>query len=141
MAQLQAQPPGPAKDIGGAVNEEAVTPRGRSLGERVAIRLLYPTFRPTEESLRAAVAGKVVVVTGASHSIGKASALVHTRMSAPTDFGRIPGLTVDEASDLISHAVTAKPRDVAPWWAVRVQAWSAVHRDHVQRLLERRFHR
>jgi NAD(P)-dependent dehydrogenase (short-subunit alcohol dehydrogenase family) len=289
------------------VDETAVANRGRSLAERVAIRLLYPTFRPTEESLRAAVADKVVLVTGASHGIGKASArklaaagavvplvarsrpelerlaaditadggaahayatdltdmdavdllgrtllaeyghidvvisnagksirrpiaesydrfhdftrtidvnylgpvrllltllphmrarkqghivnvstwgvlmppsprwsaygaskaafdvwlrsvaaeiagddvtttsvympLVHTRMSAPTDFGRMPGLTIDEASDLISHAVTAKPRDVAPWWAVRVQAWSAVHRDHVQRLLERRFHR
>ncbi|QVI25405.1 SDR family NAD(P)-dependent oxidoreductase [Nocardia tengchongensis] len=65
--------------------------------------------------------------------------LVHTRMSAPTDFHRIPGLTVDEASDLIAHAVTAKPREVAPWWAVRVQAWSAVHRYQVQRFMERRF--
>ncbi|MGQ4600555.1 SDR family NAD(P)-dependent oxidoreductase [Nocardia sp. R6R-6] len=289
------------------MNETPVTNRQRPLAERVAIRLLYPTFRPTEESLRAAVAGKVVLVTGASHGIGKATArklaaagavvplvarsraelerlaaditadggsarayptdltdmdavdllgrkllaeyghidivisnagksirrpiaesydrfhdftrtidinylgpvrllltllphmrarkqghivnvstwgvlmppsprwsaysaskaafdvwlrsvaaeiagddvtttsvympLVHTRMSAPTDFRRIPGLTVEEAADLISHAVTAKPRAVAPWWAVRVQAWSAVHRDHVQRLLERRFHR
>ncbi len=62
-------------------------------------------------------------------------------MSAPTDFRRIPGLTVDEASDLIAHAVTAKPRDVAPWWVVRVQAWSAIHRDQVQRFLEHRFQR
>ncbi|MRH91764.1 SDR family NAD(P)-dependent oxidoreductase [Nocardia sp. SYP-A9097] len=66
--------------------------------------------------------------------------LVHTRMSAPTDFGHLPGLTVDEASDLISHAVTAKPRDIAPWWAVRVQAWSDLHRNLVRRFLERRFH-
>ncbi|MFE2998117.1 SDR family NAD(P)-dependent oxidoreductase [Nocardia sp. NPDC059246] len=289
------------------MDETPVAHRRRSLAERVAIRLLYPTFRPTAESLREAVAGKVVLVTGASHGIGKASArklaaagavvllvarsrtelerlaaditaaggvahaypadltdpdavdrlgrtllaeyghidvvisnagksirrpiaesydrfhdftrtidinylgpvrllltllpdmrargqghivnvstwgvlmppsprwsaygaskaafdvwlrsvaaeiagddvtttsvympLVHTRMSAPTDFGRMPGLTVDEASDLVTHAVTAKPRDVAPWWAVRVQAWSAVHRDQVQRLMERRFHR
>ncbi|GAB2444622.1 SDR family NAD(P)-dependent oxidoreductase [Nocardia tengchongensis] len=65
--------------------------------------------------------------------------LVHTRMSAPTDFRRIPGLTVDEASDLIAHAVSAKPREVAPWWAVRVQAWSAVHRYQVQRFMEHRF--
>ncbi|MEV0463920.1 SDR family NAD(P)-dependent oxidoreductase [Nocardia tengchongensis] len=65
--------------------------------------------------------------------------LVHTRMSAPTDFRRIPGLTVDEASDLVAHAVTAKPREVAPWWAVRVQAWSAVHRYQVQRFMEHRF--
>ncbi|MGW5113204.1 SDR family NAD(P)-dependent oxidoreductase [Nocardia sp. NPDC004123] len=289
------------------MDETPVAHRRRSLAERVAIRLLYPTFRPTTESLREAVAGKMVLVTGASHGIGKASArklaaagavvllvarsrtelerlaaditaaggvahaypadltdtdavdrlgrtllaeyghidvvvsnagksirrpiaesydrfhdftrtidinylgpvrllltllpdmrargqghivnvstwgvlmppsprwsaygaskaafdvwlrsvaaeiagdhvtttsvympLVHTRMSAPTDFGRMPGLTVDEASDLVTHAVTAKPRDVAPWWAVRVQAWSAVHRDQVQRFMERRFHR
>ncbi|MFE3262093.1 SDR family NAD(P)-dependent oxidoreductase [Nocardia sp. NPDC059091] len=289
------------------MDETPVAHRRRSLAERVAIRLLYPTFRPTAVSLREAVAGKVVLVTGASHGIGRASArklaaagavvllvarsrselerlaadimaaggvahaypadltdtdavdrlgrtllaeyghidvvisnagksirrpiaesydrfhdvtrtidinylgpvrllltllpdmrargqghivnvstwgvlmpptprwsaygaskaafdvwlrsvaaeiagddvtttsvympLVHTRMSAPTDFGRMPGLTVDEASDLVTHAVTAKPRDVAPWWAVRVQAWSAVHRDQVQRFMERRFHR
>ncbi|WP_245718475.1 SDR family NAD(P)-dependent oxidoreductase [Nocardia miyunensis] len=289
------------------MNETPVTNRARPLAERVAIRLLYPTFRPSEESLRAAVGGKVVLVTGASHGIGKASArklaaagavvplvarsrtelerlaaditaaggtahayasdltdmaaverlgrtllaeyghvdvvisnagksirrpiaesydrfhdftrtidtnylgpvrllltllpdmcarrqghivnvstcgvlmppsprwsaygaskaafdvwlrsvaaeiagddvtttsvylpLVHTRMSAPTDFRRIPGLTVEEAADLIAYAITAKPRDVAPWWAVRVQAWSAVHRDRVQRFLERRSHR
>ncbi|WP_431952928.1 SDR family NAD(P)-dependent oxidoreductase [Nocardia lijiangensis] len=289
------------------MNETPVTNRERSLAERVAVRLLYPTSRPTAESLRAAVEGRVVLVTGASHGVGKASArklaaagavvllvarsrpelellagdiaadggaahahatdltdmdavellgrkllaeyghidvvisnagksirrpiaesydrfhdftrtidinylgpvrllltllpdmrarkqghivnvstagvllpssprwsaygaskaafdvwlhsvaaeiagddvtttsvylpLVRTRMSAPTDFRRIPGLTVDEASDLIAHAVTAKPRDVAPWWAVQVQAWSAVHRDRVQRFLEHRFQR
>ncbi|WP_067794523.1 SDR family NAD(P)-dependent oxidoreductase [Nocardia beijingensis] len=289
------------------MNGNPATNRGRSLAERLAIRLMYPTFQPTEESLRAAVAGKVVLVTGASHGIGKASArklagagavvalvarshpeleqlaadiaaeggaahayptdltdmdavdllgrtllaeyghidvvisnagksirrpiaesydrfhdftrtidvnylgpvrllldllpnmrarkqghivnvstwgvlmppgprwsayfaskaafdvwlrsvaleiacddvtttsvympLVHTRMSAPTDFSRIPGLTVDEASDLISHAVTVKPRDIAPWWAVRVQAWSSVHRDRARRILERRYRR
>ncbi|WP_051133011.1 SDR family NAD(P)-dependent oxidoreductase [Nocardia paucivorans] len=287
------------------MNDTPVTNRERSLVERLTIRLLYPTFRPTAESLRSAVAGKVVVVTGASHGIGRASArklaaagavvplvarsrseleqlaaditadggtahpyptdltdmdavdrlgrtllveyghidtvisnagksirrpiaesydrfhdftrtidvnylgpvrllltllphmrarhrghivnistwgvlmppsprwsayfaskaafdvwfrsvateiagdgvattsvympLVRTRMSAPTDFGRLPALSVDEASDLVTHAVTAKPRDIAPWWAVRVQAWSAVHRDQARRFLERRF--
>ncbi|MFE3794901.1 SDR family NAD(P)-dependent oxidoreductase [Nocardia tengchongensis] len=287
------------------MDETPVAHGRRSRAERVAIRLLYPTFRPAQESLRAAATGQVVLVTGASHGIGKASArklaaagavvllvarsrpelerlaaeiaagggvahiyptdltdmdavgllgrtllaehghidvvisnagksirrpiaesydrfhdftrtmdinylgpvrllltllpamrargqghivnvstwgvlmppsprwsaygaskaafdvwlrsvateiagdgvtttsvympLVHTRMSAPTDFHRIPGLTVDEASDLIAHAVTAKPREVAPWWAVRVQAWSAVHRYQVQRFMERRF--
>lgn len=286
------------------MNETPAGHRERSLAERVAIRLFYPTSRASEESLRTAVAGKVVLVTGASHGIGKASArklaaagavvllvarsrpelerlaaditadggaarayptdltdmdavedlgrtlladyghidmvisnagrsirrpisesydrfhdftrtidinylgpvrlllavlphmrargqghivnvstwgvlmppsprwsaygaskaafdvwlrsvateiarddvtttsvympLVHTRMSAPTDFRRIPALTVEEAADLVAHAVTAKPRAVAPWWAVRVQAWSAVHRDRAQRFLERR---
>ncbi|MEU1431894.1 SDR family NAD(P)-dependent oxidoreductase [Nocardia sp. NPDC005746] len=289
------------------MDETPVPHHRRSRAERLAIRLLYPTFRPAEESLRTAVAGKVVLVTGASHGIGKASArklaaagakvllvarsrpelerlateitaaggvahvyptdltdmdavgrlgatllaehghidvvisnagksirrpiaesydrfhdftrtidinylgpvrllltllptmrargrghivnvstwgvlmppsprwsaygaskaafdvwlrsvaaeiaadgvsttsvympLVHTRMSAPTDFRRIPALTVEEASDLIAHAVTVKPGEVAPWWAVRVQAWSAVHRDRVQRFMEHRLQR
>ncbi|MFF3566626.1 SDR family NAD(P)-dependent oxidoreductase [Nocardia jiangxiensis] len=286
------------------MDETPVTHRERSLPQRVAIRLFYPTFRPSEKALRAAVADKTVLVTGASHGIGKASArrlaaagavvllvarsgpeleqlaaditgdggtarayptdladmaavdrlgrtllaeyghidmvisnagksirrpiaesydrfhdftrtidvnylgpvrllltllpqmcarkqghivnvstwgvlmppsprwsaygaskaafdvwlrsiaaeiagdhvtttsvympLVHTRMSAPTDFRHIAALTVEEAADLIAYAVTARPRAVAPWWAVRVQAWSAVHRDRVQRFLERR---
>ncbi|MEU7764759.1 SDR family NAD(P)-dependent oxidoreductase [Nocardia sp. NPDC049190] len=67
--------------------------------------------------------------------------LVHTRMSAPTDFSRVPGLTIDEASDLVCHAVTAKPREIAPWWSAPVQAWTDLNRPHAQRFLERRFRR
>ncbi|MFB8279159.1 SDR family NAD(P)-dependent oxidoreductase [Nocardia colli] len=63
--------------------------------------------------------------------------LVHTRMSAPTDFSRVPGLTVDEASDLVCHAVTAKPREIAPWWSAPVQAWTNLTRNQVQRFFER----
>ncbi|WP_370627867.1 SDR family NAD(P)-dependent oxidoreductase [Nocardia brasiliensis] len=67
--------------------------------------------------------------------------LVHTRMSAPTDFSRVPGLTVDEASDLVCHAVTAKPREIAPWWSSPVQAWTNLTRNQVQRFFERAFRR
>lgn len=67
--------------------------------------------------------------------------LVHTRMSAPTDFSRVPGLTVDEASDLVCHAVTAKPREIAPWWSHRIQAWSDLTRKGAQRFMERSFRR
>ncbi|MFD6160728.1 SDR family NAD(P)-dependent oxidoreductase [Nocardia sp. NPDC060256] len=67
--------------------------------------------------------------------------LVHTRMSAPTDFSRVPGLTVDEASDLVCHAVTAKPREIAPWWSAPVQAWTDLTRNQVQRFFERTFRR
>lgn len=289
------------------VNETRPTSNGRPLAERVASRLLYPTSRPREKSLREAVAGRIVLVTGASHGIGKASAkklaaagarvllvarsrdalaqvaaeiaeqggaahvyptdmtdmdaverlgrtvlaehgridvlinnagksirrsidqsydrfhdftrtidvnylgpvrlllvvlphmrerrqghivnmstwgvlmppaprwsaygaskaafdvwlrsvaseisadgvtttsiympLVHTRMSAPTDFSRVPGLTVDEASDLVCHAVTAKPREIAPWWSAPVQAWTDLTRNQAQRFMERAFRR
>ncbi|WP_371855902.1 SDR family NAD(P)-dependent oxidoreductase [Nocardia beijingensis] len=67
--------------------------------------------------------------------------LVHTRMSAPTDFSRVPGLTVAEAADLVCHAVTAKPREIAPWWSAPVQAWTDLTRGRAQRLMERAFRR
>lgn len=45
-------------------------------------------------------------------------ALVHTRMSAPTDdFKLVPGLTPDEAAGLIAHAIVDRPPSIAPWWA------------------------
>ncbi|MEV6280086.1 SDR family NAD(P)-dependent oxidoreductase [Nocardia sp. NPDC051832] len=65
--------------------------------------------------------------------------LVHTRMSAPTDFSNIPGLTVDEAADLICHAVTARPREIAPWWQAPVQAWTDLGRSQAARFMERAF--
>src|SRR5581483_2694847 len=44
-------------------------------------------------------------------------ALVHTRMSAPTrDFDRVPGLTPEQAADIVCHALTERPVTVAPWW-------------------------
>ncbi|MET7772180.1 SDR family NAD(P)-dependent oxidoreductase [Nocardia sp. NPDC005366] len=67
--------------------------------------------------------------------------LVHTRMSAPTDFSRVPGLTVGEASDLVCHAVAAKPRDIAPWWSAPVRAWTDLTRTQAQRFMELTFRR
>ncbi|MGV9611602.1 SDR family NAD(P)-dependent oxidoreductase [Nocardia xishanensis] len=67
--------------------------------------------------------------------------LVHTRMSAPTDFSRVPGLTVDEASDLVCHAVTAKPVEIAPWWATPIQVWTGLTRSRAQHFLARAFQR
>ncbi|MFC9894930.1 SDR family NAD(P)-dependent oxidoreductase [Nocardia sp. NPDC127579] len=65
--------------------------------------------------------------------------LVHTRMSAPTDFSKIPGLTVEEASDLICHAITARPREIAPWWQAPLQAWTDLSRAQAARFMERAF--
>ncbi|MEU8901222.1 SDR family NAD(P)-dependent oxidoreductase [Nocardia sp. NPDC048505] len=67
--------------------------------------------------------------------------LVHTRMSAPTDFSSIPGLTVDEAADLICHAVTSRPRAIAPWWQAPMQAASNLSRVQAARFMERAFRR
>ncbi|WP_328290276.1 SDR family NAD(P)-dependent oxidoreductase [Nocardia aurantiaca] len=63
--------------------------------------------------------------------------LVHTRMSAPTDFSGVPGLTAEEAADLICHAVVARPIEISPWWTGPVQALSDLRRGAAQRFMER----
>ncbi|MEV6772254.1 SDR family NAD(P)-dependent oxidoreductase [Nocardia sp. NPDC051030] len=67
--------------------------------------------------------------------------LVHTRMSAPTDFSNIPGLTAEEAADLVCHAVVSRPREISPWWTGPVQAWTDLTRGAAQRFMERGFRR
>ena len=43
--------------------------------------------------------------------------LVHTRMSAPTDAYRtMPGMTADEAAQVICRAIIQRPRTITPWW-------------------------
>jgi NAD(P)-dependent dehydrogenase (short-subunit alcohol dehydrogenase family) len=45
-------------------------------------------------------------------------ALVHTRMSAPTDeFNQVPGLKPEEAADLVCNAIVERQSSVMPWWA------------------------
>ncbi|MFF3568918.1 SDR family NAD(P)-dependent oxidoreductase [Nocardia jiangxiensis] len=67
--------------------------------------------------------------------------LVHTRMSAPTDFGSMPGLTAEEAADVVCHAVVARPVEISPWWSGPLQAWSDLTRGPAQRLMSRTFRR
>ena len=53
--------------------------------------------------------------------------LVHTRMSAPTSaFRYVPGLSADEAADLVCKAIAERPKAISPWWASAVEAGSAV---------------
>jgi NAD(P)-dependent dehydrogenase (short-subunit alcohol dehydrogenase family) len=47
--------------------------------------------------------------------------LVHTAMSAPTYSPALPGLTAEQASHAIAHALVTRPRLMVPWW-VRVSA-------------------
>ena len=43
--------------------------------------------------------------------------LVHTRMSAPTAAYRaMPGLTADEAAQVVCRALVKRPRVIEPWW-------------------------
>lgn len=67
--------------------------------------------------------------------------LVHTRMSAPTNFGNMPGLTADEAAGLVCHAVVTRPVEISPWWSGPVQAWSDLTRGPAQRFMARSFRR
>jgi NAD(P)-dependent dehydrogenase (short-subunit alcohol dehydrogenase family) len=67
--------------------------------------------------------------------------LVYTRMSAPTDFGKVPGLTADEAAHLVCHAVVAKPVEISPWWSGPVQAWSDIARGRAHRFMARSLRR
>jgi NAD(P)-dependent dehydrogenase (short-subunit alcohol dehydrogenase family) len=55
--------------------------------------------------------------------------LVHTRMSAPTPvFRYMPGLSAQEAADLVCKATAERPRVISPWWANALEASSAVTR-------------
>jgi NAD(P)-dependent dehydrogenase (short-subunit alcohol dehydrogenase family) len=70
-------------------------------------------------------------------------ALVHTRMSAPTeDFRLIPGLSPDEAAGLVCHALVERPPAIAPWWATTAALVDVAARgtsDALVRLYARRF--
>ena len=55
--------------------------------------------------------------------------LVHTRMSAPTPvFRYLPGLSADQAADLVCKAIVDRPKVISPWWVGAVEAGSAVTR-------------
>lgn len=55
--------------------------------------------------------------------------LVHTRMSAPTPaFRYVPGLSAEEAADLVCKAIAERPELISPWWVSALEAGSAVTR-------------
>ncbi len=70
-------------------------------------------------------------------------ALVHTRMSAPTDdFKLVPGLSPDEAAGLVCHAIVDRPSAIAPWWATAAALIDVASRgtsDRLVRLYASRF--
>jgi len=55
--------------------------------------------------------------------------LVHSEMSAPTPIFRyVPGLTPDQAGDLVCKAIVDRPSVISPWWAGAVELGAAVSR-------------
>jgi NAD(P)-dependent dehydrogenase (short-subunit alcohol dehydrogenase family) len=70
-------------------------------------------------------------------------ALVRTRMIAPTPLlGRLPGLSPDEAADVVAKAVIERPRTLEPPWVLPAELASVLlagPADYGARLWHRRF--
>lgn len=63
-------------------------------------------------------------------------ALVHTRMSAPTDdFKLVPGLSPEQAAGLVCRAIVDRPPAIAPWWASTAALIDAAARGPSERLV------
>lgn len=55
--------------------------------------------------------------------------LVHTRMSAPTPMWRgMPGLSAEDAADLVCDGIVRRPVSIAPWWSPALVAAGLVLR-------------
>jgi short-subunit dehydrogenase len=51
--------------------------------------------------------------------------LMHTRMSAPTPIPRrMPGLSAEQAVDIVAKAIIDRSRKVQPWWVWPVEIGS-----------------
>jgi NAD(P)-dependent dehydrogenase (short-subunit alcohol dehydrogenase family) len=61
-------------------------------------------------------------------------ALIHTRMTAPTESLRnIPGLYPDQAADIVAKAIIERPRTIAPWWLWPAEVTTVLLRAPVER--------
>jgi NAD(P)-dependent dehydrogenase (short-subunit alcohol dehydrogenase family) len=61
-------------------------------------------------------------------------ALIHTRMMEPTESLRnAPGLSPDEAADIIAKAIIERPRTIAPWWLWPAEVTTVLLRTPVER--------
>ena len=64
-------------------------------------------------------------------------ALIHTRMSAPTaSLRNVPGLTPDEAADIVAKAIIERPRTIAPWWLWPAEVTTVLLRSPVERVTQ-----
>ena len=127
--------------------------RGRGSGHVVNVStvgvLLPPTPRwSAYQASKAAFDVWLRALAAEAHDDGVTAtslymALVHTRMSAPTnDFALVPGLSPDEAAGLVCHAIVDRPPAIAPWWATAAALIDTAARgtsDRLVRLYARRF--
>jgi len=61
-------------------------------------------------------------------------ALIHTRMTAPTESLRnVPGLDPGQAADIVAKAIIERPRTIAPWWLWPAEVATVLLRTPVER--------
>jgi NAD(P)-dependent dehydrogenase (short-subunit alcohol dehydrogenase family) len=64
-------------------------------------------------------------------------ALIHTRMTAPTESLRnVPGLYPDEAADIVAKAIIERPRTIAPWWLWPAEVTTVLLRAPIERVTQ-----
>jgi NAD(P)-dependent dehydrogenase (short-subunit alcohol dehydrogenase family) len=64
-------------------------------------------------------------------------ALIHTRMSEPTPSLRnVPGLTPEQAADIVAKAVIERPRTIAPWWLWPAEVSTTLLRGPLERMTQ-----
>lgn len=101
-----------------------------------------PTRRPREPSTGGCAAWPQLHADGV-HVSTVYFALVRTRMIAPTPvLGRLPGLSPDQAADVIAKAVIERPRTLEPPWVLPAELASVLlagPADRAARLWHRRF--
>jgi NAD(P)-dependent dehydrogenase (short-subunit alcohol dehydrogenase family) len=63
-------------------------------------------------------------------------ALIRTRMSAPTGiFDNVPGLSAEQAAELVARAIVHRPPKISPWWAGVAEATFAIGRRPWERIV------
>jgi NAD(P)-dependent dehydrogenase (short-subunit alcohol dehydrogenase family) len=60
--------------------------------------------------------------------------LIHTRMVEPTpSLRRVPGLSPDQAADIVAKAIIERPATIEPWWAWPAEVTSVLFRGPIDR--------
>jgi NAD(P)-dependent dehydrogenase (short-subunit alcohol dehydrogenase family) len=64
-------------------------------------------------------------------------ALIRTRMMEPTEsLKNVPGLSPDEAADIIAKAIIERPRTIAPWWLWPAEVTTVLLRAPIERVTQ-----